>query len=504
MKRALPLAFAVLVPMCAQAQFTSGSVDGIVLDSASRKPVGRLGAAIPNAGYNVYRNNVDSSGRFHYVSVPVGDRVSLDVYCARDEPLRSRVIARGSIPVRPRQGTTVEILVNYAACFAPIATTQRIRGYGYYSLSSSGSGTFYPCNSEPLHTLLSEWIAPASMTFARSAYRTPDAPVRAAGKPADLRAFVQFAGMLRGPGIYGGALHAPYAIIADSLFLVDSTLRIGCPKSEPAPSLHPGTISVLGFTNWRKVDEPTPWMAAPRDSSKDVPPSTLANHGNVESYLVDATGHPVAGAHITLDPAGPSAVTDSTGRFLLRDVPYGRYSLHFNRFGYRPDFTRFTLSANATPLMTYLTPQRVFADPAAESDSARYANTPGAYARVRLKVGITVFGERLRAPKDSTRRPAFDPLDPRLIRLLANAKDCGRPAYLVDGFLTMPAQAAATGEFRLSDFASIADVDLVQVVASKSVLDPHASDDRSLLRALPGTSCRPLVMIWTRYFRSVD
>ena len=43
------------------------------------------------------------------------------------------------------------------------------------------------------------------------------------------------------------------------------------------------------------------------------------------------------------------------------------------------------------------------------------------------------------------------------------------------------------------------DVDLVQVVLSQKDLNPSASDDARVLMALPPSTCRPLVLIWTRY-----
>lgn len=56
-------------------------------------------------------------------------------------------------------------------------------------------------------------------------------------------------------------------------------------------------------------------------------------HGMVRA---DDSGEPIAGAHVELPDVGRRTVTDSAGRYELRDVLNGAQSLRISRFGYEP------------------------------------------------------------------------------------------------------------------------------------------------------------------------
>jgi hypothetical protein len=45
-------------------------------------------------------------------------------------------------------------------------------------------------------------------------------------------------------------------------------------------------------------------------------------------------GRPVAEVTVTLSPGGLIATTSESGRFLLRDIPPGRYEMRLERIGY--------------------------------------------------------------------------------------------------------------------------------------------------------------------------
>jgi len=50
--------------------------------------------------------------------------------------------------------------------------------------------------------------------------------------------------------------------------------------------------------------------------------------------LDQATGKPIEDVHVSLMPGGLEDVTSSAGRFTLRDIPFGRHTIRFERLGY--------------------------------------------------------------------------------------------------------------------------------------------------------------------------
>ncbi len=56
----------------------------------------------------------------------------------------------------------------------------------------------------------------------------------------------------------------------------------------------------------------------------------------IRGAVVDSTGHPVAGAILSVDGTAILAASDSTGSFLLRDVPSGTRIVRVRAIGWKP------------------------------------------------------------------------------------------------------------------------------------------------------------------------
>ncbi|MBC8034760.1 MAG: carboxypeptidase regulatory-like domain-containing protein, partial [Chitinophagaceae bacterium] len=54
-----------------------------------------------------------------------------------------------------------------------------------------------------------------------------------------------------------------------------------------------------------------------------------------KGYVTDAaSGKPLAGVTVTFNPSGASAMSDSNGYYILRNLPLGRYNIEFSSIGY--------------------------------------------------------------------------------------------------------------------------------------------------------------------------
>ena len=80
-----------------------------------------------------------------------------------------------------------------------------------------------------------------------------------------------------------------------------------------------------------------PPFAGPRDSARPDPTGTAIIRGRVTSL---ETGKPLRRARISVSspdiPSGKTASTNSDGRYEIRDLPAGRYTVRVNRSGYLP------------------------------------------------------------------------------------------------------------------------------------------------------------------------
>lgn len=88
-----------------------------------------------------------------------------------------------------------------------------------------------------------------------------------------------------------------------------------------------------------------------------------AGTGTITGSVQAADGEPLAGASVTLGAARQAAVTDTGGRFVLRAVPAGRYTLRVVRVGHVPHERAVIVTADAeTALAVVLAPQVVALD----------------------------------------------------------------------------------------------------------------------------------------------
>lgn len=64
---------------------------------------------------------------------------------------------------------------------------------------------------------------------------------------------------------------------------------------------------------------------------------TMAQTGQLEGRVVEAsTNEPLPGATVVIDSLRAGAITDSTGAYLIKDLPYGIYSVKASYYGYAP------------------------------------------------------------------------------------------------------------------------------------------------------------------------
>ena len=71
-----------------------------------------------------------------------------------------------------------------------------------------------------------------------------------------------------------------------------------------------------------------------------APPQTIPNKGTIEGTVTRfGTGEPIPDVEIVLGGSGsstslPQAITDTSGHFVIYDVPQGTYSIRAQRLGY--------------------------------------------------------------------------------------------------------------------------------------------------------------------------
>jgi hypothetical protein len=128
----------------------------------------------------------------------------------------------------------------------------------------------------------------------------------------------------------------------------DAAVRLpALPSASPAPPVQPS--SAVAAAAPPAVPPPAPVAAAPTTMSRGVAGGLArarVGAAPVEAQVLRGvvreagTQQPVAGATVTIAGAGSAAVTDSSGRFTLRDVPPGTHVAQAQRFGYSADTLR--------------------------------------------------------------------------------------------------------------------------------------------------------------------
>ena len=101
------------------------------------------------------------------------------------------------------------------------------------------------------------------------------------------------------------------------------------------------------MTKWR-------WMAATLLALVAVPDGLMGQaSGTVSGTAVDvATGRPLSGAQVTLVDTQLGALTDAAGRFQIRDVPTGQYTVRAILIGYRSQDQEVTVGPGSTVTIT--------------------------------------------------------------------------------------------------------------------------------------------------------
>src|SRR6185295_1393882 len=73
--------------------------------------------------------------------------------------------------------------------------------------------------------------------------------------------------------------------------------------------------------------------------------------GSLAGSVTNATNGSAVRADITIDRPHRTARTDSTGRFIFRDIPVGRVRLRAASFGYEPVDTTLTVRVGDTVIV---------------------------------------------------------------------------------------------------------------------------------------------------------
>lgn len=82
--------------------------------------------------------------------------------------------------------------------------------------------------------------------------------------------------------------------------------------------------------------------------------------GTVSGRIVDEAAHPVIGARVELQPGARRVVSDEDGRFEMRNVATGTYTLLTQRIGYEPVSTPITVTTSGiTPTIVLVAIPRV-------------------------------------------------------------------------------------------------------------------------------------------------
>jgi hypothetical protein len=76
--------------------------------------------------------------------------------------------------------------------------------------------------------------------------------------------------------------------------------------------------------------------ASAQANPSSAPKAPSPQHAGLAGVIQDATGAPIAGASIFADDRAGSAVSDDSGRFVLRGLPPGKSGFTITKIGYAP------------------------------------------------------------------------------------------------------------------------------------------------------------------------
>ena len=274
-----------------------------------------------------------------------------------------------------------------------------------------------------------------------------------------------------------------------------------------------------------------------------VPVAARGQGGGIVGTVHDTAGAPVAHAEVRLSPDGPSVLTRGDGRFSIGGMGEGEHRLLIRRIGFQSTAADVVTGPGVIEIDVELTHlPRLLPEVVA---SARRARLPRVYERMDKGLGVTVFAEDLASYRDQDVTDLFDRFMPRFRRVLQAPNRCGKEIYFVDGVRTPPASWEKTPPPpTIGQFVSVDDIDAVEVFPSADfvnedfLLDTDVASPGSLAgagatRTVTSTSargrvatttsasggagirmgsplqhplsltssCRRVVLIWTKYYR---
>lgn len=118
-----------------------------------------------------------------------------------------------------------------------------------------------------------------------------------------------------------------------------------------------------------------------------VPSLALAQSGTIRGRVTDSAGAPLARASVSAEGTGLSATTDDQGRYEIRGLDAGAYTLRVRMLGYQPRTARVVLDQGAVTQDFTLTPQPISLSPVDVVVGSRARHT----AAEQLAVPVDIF-----------------------------------------------------------------------------------------------------------------
>ncbi len=129
-----------------------------------------------------------------------------------------------------------------------------------------------------------------------------------------------------------------------------------------------------------------------------VPSLALAQGGAVRGKISDAAGAPLARAMVSAEGSGLRATSDDQGRYEIRGLSSGAYTLHVRLLGYQPRTARVVVDQTALTQDFVLTEQPISLSPVDVVVGSRARHT----AAEELAVPVDVFPSEVIALQGAT------------------------------------------------------------------------------------------------------
>src|SRR3989449_6458217 len=118
-----------------------------------------------------------------------------------------------------------------------------------------------------------------------------------------------------------------------------------------------------------------------------LPATLLGQNGSIRGRVADASGAPLAGAAVAAEAAGLRATSDEQGRYEIRGVAAGTYTLRVRLLGYVPQSVKVTVGQSALTQDFTLAAQAISLSPVDVVVGSRARHT----AAEQLAVPVDVF-----------------------------------------------------------------------------------------------------------------